>query len=140
MFLSTLFLLANFFMLDLHSNEAPRSAAGQALLEADWKALKSYFVHHWGQVWIAGKQFKLGPAAEPQHFEIIAPGPYTVESDTDIYIDGALYRNGDVVRLEEGPHTVGTGGVATTIRLRWGDHLYRPDSVPEEANLLGPFL
>jgi hypothetical protein len=135
-----IFLLANFFMLDLSSDEAPRSTGGEALLEADWTALKSYFIHHWGQVWVAGKQLDLGPAAEPQHFEIIAPGPYTVESPADISIDGTSYRNGEVVRLDEGSHTAGAGGATTTIRLRWGDHLYRPDSEPEKTNILGPFL
>jgi hypothetical protein len=135
-----IFLLANFFMLDLSSDAAPRSAAGQALLEADWTALKSYFIHHWGQVWVAGKQLDVGPATEPQHFEIIAPGPYTVECDTDISIDGISYGNGDVVRLDEGSHTVRADGAITTIRLRWGDHLYRPDTEPEKRNILGPFL
>jgi hypothetical protein len=135
-----IFLLANFFMLDLHSDAAPRSAAGQALLATDWTVLKSYFIHHWGQVWVVGKQFNLSPAVQQQHFEIIAPGLYTVESQTDIIIDGTSYHNGDVVRLEEGHHTIEAGRATTTIRLRGGDHLYRPDSEPEETNLLGPFL
>ena len=135
-----LFFLANFFMLDLHSDKAPRSADGQALLEADWTTLKLYFIHHWGQVWIAGKQFNLSPPLQSQHFEIITPGPYTVESQIDISIDGISYHNGDVARLKEGTHTIRADGATTTIRLRWGDHLYRPDSEPEETNLLGPFL
>jgi len=133
------FLLANSLVLDLNASEAPRSTAGQALLEADWAALKLYFIHHWGPVWVAGKQFTLGPA-ELQHFEIIAPGPYTVEAETDVHIDGTLYHPGDVVRLEEGAHTVGAAGQNSTIRLRWGDHLFRPDSESAGTDFLGPFL
>lgn len=135
-----LFLLANSFLLDLNSTEAPRSVGGQVLLDADWTALKSYFIHHWGPVWVVGKQFSLGSAVEPRYFQIVAPGLYTVETETDILIDGTLYRQGDVVWLEEGAHTAGAGGVTATIRLRWGDHLYRPDSEPEQTNLLAPFL
>jgi hypothetical protein len=86
-----------------------------------------------------GKQFNLGPGPELVHFEIITPGLYTVEAQTDIFIDGMLYRNGDVLRLEEGAHTVGTGGASATIRLRWGDHLYRPDIKQKGTYLAAPF-
>jgi hypothetical protein len=134
------FLLANSILLDLRSSEPPRSAGGQALLDADWTALKSYFIHHWGPVWVAGKQFNLGPAADRRQFQIILPGPYTVESQTEVFIDGTSCRDGDVVQLEEGTHTIEAGGAAGMMRLRWGDHLYRPDSEPQETNLLGPFL
>jgi hypothetical protein len=134
-----LFLLENIRYLDLNSSEPPRSAGGEGLFEVDWAALRSYFIHHWGQVWVMGKQFSLGPATELRHFEIIAPGLYTVESQTDILIDGTLYRQGDVVQLEEGAHTIESKGANATIRLRWGDHLCRPDSEPERTNLLGSF-
>jgi hypothetical protein len=123
--------------LDLDSIEPPRP--GEGLLEADWIALRSYFIHHWGPIWVAGKQFNLGPGPDLVHFEIIAPGPYTVESDTDVLIDGTSYRNGDVVRLEEGAHTVGANGASATVRLRWGGHLYRPDNEPKGTYLAAPF-
>jgi len=135
-----LFLLENSTILDLNSSEPPRAFGSEGLLEADWTALRSYFIHHSGPVWIVGKQFDLGPAPDLRHFEIIAPGLYTVESQTDIFIDDTLYRNADVVRLKEGAHTVGAGGIITTIRLRWGDHLYRPDIEQEGGYLGAPFL
>lgn len=134
-----LFLLENSTLMDLNSSQPPRGIRGEGFLEADWAALRSYFIHHSGPVWVVGKQFSLGPAPELQHFEIIAPGLYTVESQTDIFIDSSLYRNGDVVRLKEGAHTVGAGGAITTIRLRWGDHLYRPDIEQEGTYLGAPF-
>lgn len=134
-----LFLLANHFFLDLNSKEPPRSTHGQALLEADWKALRSYFIHHWGPVWVVGKQFSLGPEIPLQHFEIRVPGLYTVETDADILIDGTLSRHGNVVSLEEGVHAIEVKGTKATIKLRWGDHLYRPDNELEWTTLLGPF-
>lgn len=131
-----LFLLVNYdFLLDLNLSQPPQPFNGKGLFEADWATLRSYFIHHWGPIWVVGKQFNLGPATELRYFEIIAPGLYTVESKTDIIIDGILYNNGDVVRLEEGSHTIGAGGPITTIRLRWGDHLYRTDSEPEVMHL-----
>ncbi len=136
-----IFLLANVPQLDLHSGEPPVSDTGLTLLEADWRALKSYFIHHWGPVWVVGKQFNLGPERRLEHFEIVAPGPYTVEAAADIVLDGALHRQGDVVQLEEGTHTIGFKGAGSTmIRLKWGDHLYRPDSEPESSVFLGLFL
>ena len=136
-----LFLLANVPHLDLHSVEPPVSDTSLTLLEADWRALKSYFIHHWGPVWVVGKQFSLGPERRLEHFEIVVPGLYTVEAAAEIVVDGALHRQGDVVQLEEGTHTIEfKGGRDTMIRLKWGDHLYRPDSESESSFFLGPFI
>lgn len=127
-------------ILDLTSSKPPKSKFGHALLEEDWAALKSYFIHHWGPVWVVGKQFNLDPAPGECSFDIIVPGLYTVESQTGIIIDGTSYHNGDVVRLEVGHHTVGSGGPATTMNLRWGDHLYRPDIERKGIFLVAPFF
>jgi hypothetical protein len=134
-----IFLLANYLFLDLSSNEPPRNIHGQALLEADWKALKSYFIHHWGPIWIAGKQFSLGPDIPMQNFDITVPGLYTVEADTDIIIDGTLLHHGNAVSLEEGVHAIEVQGIKASIKLRWGDHLYRPDNELNWTTLLGPY-
>jgi hypothetical protein len=133
------FLLVNYpWLLDLNRNEPPRPFGGEGLFDEDWAALRSYFIHHWGPIWVAGKQFDPGSAAEPRCFEIIAPGLYTVEAPTDVLIDGTLYRDGSVVRLQEGAHTVRAEGASTMIRLRWGDHLYRPNSEQEGTSLGAP--
>ncbi len=134
------FLLANSFFLNLDCDDPPQSTEGQALLQADWAALKSYFIHHWGPVWVPGKQFSLAPDEGLQHFEIVAPGLYTVESEHDILIDGVLRHPGAAVRLEAGAHTViGTGHRETAVKLRWGNYLYQPNDEPESSELLGPF-
>jgi len=135
-----MFLLANVPHLDLHSHEPPKSFVGLALLEEDWVALQSYFIHHWGPIWVMGKEFNLRPETLSQNFEISTPGLYTVEADTEILIDGKLYHTGDVVRLEQAPHIIEATGTDVTIKLRWGDHLYRPKSEPSWTRLfLGPF-
>jgi hypothetical protein len=116
--------VANVPHLDLHCEQPPKSAAGLALLEEDWVAMRSYFVHHWGPLWVAGKQVHLTPEAPAQSFEIVASGTYTVETAAQVRIDGRTCRDGDVLELKQGGHTIeGTNGIMT---LRWGSHLYRP--------------
>jgi hypothetical protein len=96
------------------------------LLEEDWVALRSHFVHHWGPLWVAGKQFDLKQETPAQSFEIVTPGAYTIEAAAEISIDGAVYREGDVLELGQGGHTIECRGADVTVTLRWGDHLYRP--------------
>ena len=120
------FLLANAPYLDLHPEQRPVTPAGLALVEEDWIALKSYFIHHWGPVWVVGKQFDFAREGEPRSFEIITPGTYTLEADGEVQIDGTVYHQGEVLGLEEGSHTVKGEGAVGTVRLRWGDHLYCP--------------
>ena len=134
-----LFMLENSVLMDLNSSKPIRGSGGEGFLEADWTALRSYFIHHTGPIWVVGKQFNFSPATELQHFDIIAPGLYTVESQADNLIDGILYHNGDVVRLKEGKHNVEANGLNATVKLRWGDHLHRPD-IEQKGDYLGaPF-
>jgi hypothetical protein len=134
-----LFMLENSVLLDLNSSQPIRGSGGEGFLEADWTALRSYFIHQTGPIWVVGKQFNFRTPTELQHFDIIAPGLYTVESQADVLIDGTLYHNGDVVHLKEGTHTVEANGLNATAKLSWGDHLYCPD-IEQKGDYLGaPF-
>ncbi|MHC4171749.1 MAG: ArnT family glycosyltransferase [Planctomycetota bacterium] len=136
-----IFLLADVPHLDLHCDIPTRSAYGQSLMEEDWAALKSYFVHYWGPIWVVGKRFDFKAEEDSRSFEISVPGAYAVEGGADILIDGTLYQSGDVVHLEEGIHSIQTNTSGVTITLRWDDNLYRPNSEPSTTNLfLGPLL
>ena len=134
------FLLANVPHLDLRCEGPPVSVRGQSLMKEDWAALKSCFIHHWGPIWVAGKRFDVGSEDAIRPFEII-PGPYTVEGGADFLIDGTLHHSGDVMQLKQGTHTIQVQSAGVTIKLRWGEHLYRPKKRLNAADFfLGPLL
>lgn len=95
----------------------------QSLLDADRKALAENYIPHWGVIWVAGKSLSL--TGEDQTIEILVPGPYTVEGDAPVVVDGREYAPGDVVTLTRGPHRA--GGLGEVV-LRWGDHLFQPEA------------
>jgi hypothetical protein len=122
------FLLVNVGYLNLHAAQCPVVQGVLTLLEEDWRALKSYFIHHYGPIWVAGRQFNFGSGHTFHSFDIAAAGRYTLEgeAEADVLIDGTAYHGGDVIELEEGRHTIEAQPAAGTVKLRWGDHLYRP--------------
>jgi len=124
------FLLANVPYLDLSATKCPKAPGGLTLLEQDWKALKGYFIPHWGPIWVAGKQFDFWLEQGRQPFDIVAPGRYTLETESSVLIDGAAHSDGDVVELAAGAHTIEPDPAAETATLRWGDHLYVPPTPP----------
>ena len=135
-----LFLVANVPHLDLRRNEPPASSAGLALRQEDWAALRSYFIHHWGSVWVPGKQFNFRCENLRVEFTVMLPGIYTVEADMDILIDSTRFRPGETVWLSVGIHVVEAEKPVGLITLRWGDHLYRPEQEPNSDRLfLGIF-
>ena len=97
------------------------------LLAEDRRILQQNYIHHWGIIFVAGKSLDLtgGEAT----VEILIPGPYTLEAEMGIQIDGRLVRPNDVIELETGLHQV-TAESAGAVTLRWGDHLYRPERPP----------
>jgi hypothetical protein len=82
-------------------------------------------VHHWGPIWLPGKRLTLTGAEVP--VEIIIAGPYTVETQLPVTIDGVVTRPGDVVQLSPGTHRV-TG--RDSLVLRFGARIPRPKADP----------
>ncbi len=124
------FLLVNRPYLDLRPARRPVGPGRLTLLDEDWEALKSYFIPHWGPIWVAGRRFDLAADRGPQVFDTPVPGTYTLEADGDVQIDGAPYHNGDTVELAREGHVIEPGGPVQRAILRWGDHLYRPAEPP----------
>lgn len=117
--------------LDAALRGAEKTGPG-ALLPEDAAFLRKNFIPHWGAIWVAGK--RLGSA--DREFEIAIPGPYTVEANGPVRIDGRLQAPGDVVILINGRHSAQVGeGVV----LRYGDHLYRPSESPPPGELYWGF-
>ncbi len=125
------FLFANIPSLDpLLPRENAFTAINYALLEKDWKVLNSNFIHHWGILYVAGKQFKFDSDAGSQNFEILIPGTYTLEGEEAVFINGVVYEPGSTVNLKKGSHTITVQCTPTRAKLRWGEHLYRPSKEP----------
>ena len=136
-----LFLLANVPHLNLYSHTPAKSDTDFCFMEDDWQVLKSYFIHHWGAVWVVGKRFEFERKNENYKFKITVPGLYRVEGDVNVIIDGKSLTAGDTVKLETGAHTVGNLEHVGLVNLRWGDNIYKPEVEPVSDRLfLGPFM
>lgn len=118
------FVLANISSLEL---DAPWRKHMYAWLPEDYALLQDHYLHHWGPVWVAGRQLQLEPGvATPT--EILIAGRHTIEATVPVEIDGRRFSPGDVVLLEQGTHHVtAVAEQQVTVRLRWGDHLPVPD-------------
>ncbi|MCB1652357.1 MAG: hypothetical protein KDI46_09935 [Alphaproteobacteria bacterium] len=91
------------------------------------------YLHHWRQLYVAGKTFE-NISRAPHTFDLYIGGPYTVEADHPVTIDGARHIPGEVVLLKAGTHTILSHSDEQTATLRWGDRLYRPQETlkPED--------
>lgn len=135
------FLLANVPHLNLHSDDPAKSYTGLSFMTDDWQTLKSYFIHHWGPIWVAGKRFEFKRGNENHRFKITVPGLYTVEGNQNLLIDGRLIQAEDVVKLETGNHIIKNKGSPGLTSLKWGENLYRPAEKPVfDRIFMGPFL
>jgi hypothetical protein len=135
------FLLANVPHLNLHSDDPAKSYIGLSFMTDDWQTLKSYFIHHWGPIWVAGKHFEFKRGNENHRFKITVPGLYTVEGNQNVLIDDRLIQTGDVIKLETGNHIIKNRGSPGLTSLKWGENLYRPAEKPVfDRIFMGPFL
>lgn len=124
------FLIVNSWALDISEPQLGGEAANAyKLLDEDHRILRENFVHHWGAVYVAGKQFDLRPS-RPETFEVLISGVHTVESPVPVAINGAIYQPGERVELDRGMHRIASAGGRGRVVLRWGDRLYRPDRAP----------
>lgn len=125
------FLFANIPSLDLSlSRETQLTTLAFPLMEEDWKVLHTNFIHHWGILYVLGKQFEFDAVSDPKNFEILVPGDYTLESDGEVYINGVAYRPGATPYLGQGNHTIRPQRIPMTAKLRWGKNLLRPSTPP----------
>lgn len=128
------FLLSNVSALSLHLPWDIVRTAQHRLLREDFEFLQRNFVQHWGDIWVPGQRLALSREASLA-FAIVVAGPYTVESERPVSIDGQLLRPGDVVELRSGHHRALGDGMVT---LRFGARLPRPRSLPPRRRLFMP--
>lgn len=106
----------------------PADTGGLDLLPGDVAALRDNYIHHWGALWVAGKQLRAQTGEA--HFDLAIAGVYTVECvDGHVRVDGQPVRCGSAVALRPGRHGLAADRMMA-VTLRWGDRLLRP-TVPE---------
>lgn len=133
------FLIANSPSLRIDLPRAAFRGFPLALLAEDFDVLRSNFVHHWGAVFVQGKELALPAAPAALEFEILSSGVYTLEAAGPVVLDGSPIEPGRSVTLASGPHTIAATGDVAFARLRWGDRLYRPSFPPIAQPLFRDF-
>lgn len=122
------YLLANIPTLNPQFDQERLRALGHyVLFDEDQEVLRANFVHHWGDLFVAGKTLRFTETQDRDDFEMLIPGRYTLESKVPIEIDGRLFQPGATIELSAGRHSARRldSGRGRAI-LRWGDHLFRP--------------
>ena len=134
------FLLANSAGLSaaLATRPTPQPTAHR-LLDEDSRVLRNHYIWHWGLLFVAGKSFVFGPEAATREFDLLIPGPYTVESPVPVRIDGVSRRPLSHLRLDAGRHTITTDGASARVALRWGSSLPRPERPALERRIFRGF-
>ena len=128
------FLLANIPSLDLSlSRENEMTPFDYALLEEDRKVLSRNFVHHWGMLYVLGKQLNFAENKETEDFWILVPGTYTVETASEVELDGTVCNGGATLHLGKGRHSLTSTKGPATVTIRWGDQLYKPTRPPPKT-------
>lgn len=123
-----LFLLATRAQLDLETDQGPYRESGYALFEEDYRVLQNNYVHHWGDLYLAGKTLRFGEDGQAIEFEILIAGRYTLEASGPVEIDGEIVTPGSAISLSVGSHRARSQGEGTeTALLRWGERPSRPD-------------
>lgn len=124
------FLLANTLLLDLRGGGgAGRLDQYRLLLGEDFRTLEKNFIHFWGIVYLAGKRFDFAEDSS-RRFEILLPGPYTLEATGGAIIDGALVEPSMVINLAKGKHLIEASPGLGLALLVYGNNPKRPDSEP----------
>lgn len=108
------------------------------LLAQDSEALKSNYIHHWQDLFVAGKVLHFTQEDELQVIQIHIEGEYTLEGELNILLDGQIWKSDQVRYLSKGSYQVSSASAGEVV-MRWGDHLYRPENVSQSKALFTGF-
>lgn len=112
------FVLANHPALLAAFDSELKLAARLQLLPEDAQALRRNYVHHWGELYVAGKEL-LANSRQVQRFTLQIGGRYTVYTASPVEIDGHPYNQGDVLWLAPGAHDFKGTVPEQPISLKW---------------------
>ena len=112
--------------------------SSDGLLDQDTKALKSNYIHHWAELFVAGKVLKFAKGDKEQAMQISIEGEYTLEGSFDVRIDGHTWKSGQVRFLSRGSYLMSATDIGEVV-IRWGNHLYRPEALMQSQALFTGF-
>ncbi|MGX9418782.1 ArnT family glycosyltransferase [Vibrio sp. WJH972] len=96
------------------------------LITQDRFTLQQNYIHHWNELFVAGKQFELSINTPSVEFSLYVEGIYTLEGDSNAKINGSLLSPGQTIFLSKGVHVITSDQLPGTYTIRWGDNLLRP--------------
>jgi len=133
------FFIANVGSLDIEKQTSLKNYKQYELLEADLHALTANYIHHWGKLYVAGKQFYLSETRRRRNFFIHIQGIYTLESSSPALINGRRLLPLESIYLAQGSNSIQTLELPGKYTLRWGEQLYRPAYQPSEGKIFNGF-
>lgn len=128
------FLLTNVSGLRLERSWDTVRTYERRLLREDFEFLQKNFVPHSGPIWVVGKRLDLSAGVDTSVTTVVR-GPYTLESNAPVIVDGVTVRPDDVIELEPGAHRIRGAGRVT---LRYGAHLPVPRVNGSSGRLFHP--
>ena len=133
------FFIANTALLDLSGDPGRNTKLNNGLLHSDELAIQDNYIHHWGEIYVAGKQFYLEEDGAEEQFSLLIEGIYTLEGESEVFIDNTLIKPGKTVDLLVGSHAIKAKDNKGSYTLRWGDKLYRPKTQPQAKAIFNGF-
>ncbi len=133
------FFIANIGPLDFKEKTPILPNAKYTILDDDKKAIVENYIHHWGEIYVAGRQIKLTNSNPESRFPISISGEYTLEGPSAVFIDGVKVAPGDSLFLSDDSHIMNMDQSTGDFTLRWGKQLYRPQSPPNETAIFNGF-
>jgi len=133
------FFIANVGSLDIEKQTSLQSYKQYELLETDLHALTDNYIHHWGELYVAGKHFNLSEAKPEASFFIQIQGVYTLESSSTALMNGRRLNPGESIYLAQGSHVIQALELPRKYTLRWGEQLYRPKFQPSAKAIFNGF-
>jgi len=109
------------------------------LIPEDEQSLNDHYIHHWEDIYIAGKHIQLSNTRPLADMSIAVAGVYTLESETSVIVNERTLYPGQTLYLSQSIHTVRSKGNFGNYTFRWGNHTYRPTPLEEEAQLFTGF-
>ena len=103
------------------------------LKQEDLAFISQNYIHHWQELYVAGKHFKISSNTDTIKFNIVIQGTYTLENNNSVFIDGKEIIPNAVIYLEKGKHIITEADNSTEITLRWGDNIYTPPTEQRQS-------
>ncbi len=133
------FFIANIGPLDFMDKTPIFQNPKYTILDDDKKALVENYIHHWGELYVAGRHIKLSKTNPESRFPLLIFGEYTLEGPSTVFIDGVKVVPGDSVYLSDDTHIMSMDQATGDYTLRWGKQLYRPQSPPIEMAIFNGY-